>query len=102
MTEATGGVWVGVLTFVVTTPGARSLKDKRGMITPIVERLRRRFPVSVARLSDLDRRDRERLGVVIVSADPEVCRQVLERALAFAESFGLRLEATRLDVDRWD
>lgn len=102
MTEAAGGVWVGVLTFVVTTPGARSLKDKRGMVTPIVERLRQRFPVSVARLSDLDRRDRERLGVVVVSADPEVCRKVLERALSFAEGFGLRLESTRLDVDRWD
>jgi len=102
MTEVPGGVWVGVLTFDVATPGARSLKDKRGTITPIVERLRRRFPVSVARLSDLDRLDRERVGVVIISADPEVCRKVLERALAFAEGFGLRLEATRLDVDRWD
>jgi len=40
--------------------------------------------------------------VVIVSADPEVCRKVLERALGFSEGFGLRLEATRLDVDRWD
>ncbi len=102
MSASSSGVWVGVLTFVVATPGARSLKDKRGMVTPIVERLRQRFPVSVARLADLDRLDRERLGVVVVSADPEVCRTVLDRALRFAESFGLRLEATRIDVDRWD
>lgn len=102
MSAPSGGVWVGVLTFVVATPAARSLKEKRGTITPLVERLRQRFPVSVARLADLDRLDRERLGVVVVSADPEVCRTVLERALGFAQSCGPRLEATRVEVERWD
>jgi uncharacterized protein YlxP (DUF503 family) len=96
------GAWVGVLTFVVATPGARSLKDKRGLITPIVERTRRRFPVSVARLDGLDRLDRETLGAVVISADPEVCRSVLDRVRAFAESFGLRIEEVRSEVDRWD
>ena len=96
------GVWVGVLTFVVTTPGARSLKDKRGLVTPIVERTRRRFPVSVARLDGLDRRDRETLGAVVISADPEVCRSVLASVRAFVEGFGLRIEEVRSEVERWD
>lgn len=94
--------WVGVLTFVVATPGARSLKAKRSLITPIAERIRGRFPVSVARLGDLDRLDRETLGAVVLSADPEVCRRVLGRVLAFVEGFGLRIEETRIDVERWD
>ncbi|NBC96790.1 MAG: DUF503 family protein, partial [Deinococcus-Thermus bacterium] len=42
------GVWIGVLTFVVATPGARSRKQKRGLVAPIVERMRTRYPVSVA------------------------------------------------------
>lgn len=100
--SASGGPWVGVLTFVVATPGARSLKDKRGLVTPIVERMRRRFPVSVARLDGLDRLDRETVGAVVISADPEVCRSVLESVRAFAEGFGLRIEEVRSEVERWD
>lgn len=100
--SASSGAWVGVLTFVVATPSARSLKDKRGLVTPIVERTRRRFPVSVARLDGLDRLDRETLGAVVISADPEVCRSVLERVRAFAEGFGLRIEEARAEVERWD
>ncbi len=95
-------VWVGVLTFVVRTPGARSLKDKRGLVTPIVERVRSRFRVSVARLEGLDRLDRETLGAVVLSADPELCRSVLDRIRSFAEGFGLRVEDVRCEVERWD
>lgn len=100
--SASGDPWVGVLTFVVATPGARSLKDKRGLVTPIVERIRRRFPVSVARLDGLDRLDRETLGAVVISADPEVCRSVLASVRGFAEGFGLRIEEVRSEVERWD
>jgi uncharacterized protein YlxP (DUF503 family) len=94
-------VWIGVLTFDVLTPGARSLKEKRSLVRPIVDRARSRFEVSVARLDGLDRLDRETLGVSVLSSDPEVCRRLLERAHDFAASFGLRLEGTSLEVERW-
>jgi uncharacterized protein YlxP (DUF503 family) len=94
-------VWIGVLTFDVLTPGARSLKEKRSLVRPIVERTRSRFEVAVARLDGLDRLDRETLGVSVLSSDAEVCRRLLERAHDFAASFGLRLEGTRLEVERW-
>lgn len=97
-----GGVWVGVLTFTVQTPGARSLKAKRALVKPLVERLRARYPVSVARLAGLDRHDEETVGVATLGSDPEVCRRVLERALAFAASQGLRMGDTTVEVDRWD
>lgn len=100
--EAHGPIWVGVATFVVRTPGVRSLKQKRGMIKPIVERLRTRFDVSVARLDGLERLDRETIGVSVLSSDPEVCRTLLERVLDTAASVGPRLEATAVDVERWD
>lgn len=95
-------VWIGVLTFEVETPGAASLKEKRALIRPIVERTRRRFEVSVARLDGLDRLDRETLGATAISADPDVCRRHLERVRAFAEGFGLRLSGTTLEIERWD
>lgn len=96
------GVWIGVATWMLDTHAARSLKDKRGIITPIVERLRQRYPVSVARLDHLDTYTSERLGMVVMNQDPAVCRQVLERALAFVESFGHRTFDVTIDVERWD
>ena len=102
MSEATGPIWVGVATFDVLTPEARSLKDKRGLVTPVVERLRRRFDVSVARLGHLDRWDRETIGVSVVSSDPDVARSLLERVLDVAESVGPRLASSTVEVERWD
>ena len=97
-----GGVWVGVLTFTVETPGVTSLKAKRSLIKPLVERMRSRFPVSVARLAGLSRYDEETIGAVTISADPEVCGGILARTLAFAEGHGLRLRDVTTDVERWD
>lgn len=94
--------WIGLLVFTVETPGARSLKEKRALIKPLVERMRARFPVTVARLASLDRHDEERIGAVTLSADAELCRAVLDRALAFAEGQGLRIRDVSVDVDRWD
>ncbi|MDR9390517.1 MAG: DUF503 domain-containing protein [Trueperaceae bacterium] len=94
--------WVGVATFDVHTPDARSKKDKRGVVTPLVERLRRRYPVSVARLAGVDRLDRETIGLVVINADAAQCRSVLETATAYAATFGARVDAVRIDVERWD
>lgn len=93
--------WVGLLTFTVETPGAHSLKEKRALIKPIVERMRSRFPVTVARIALLERYDEETIGAVTLSADAEVCRAVLDRALAFAEGHGLRIRDVDSEVDRW-
>lgn len=72
------------------------------MVKPVVERLRSRFEVAVARLEGLDRLDRETIGVSILSSDPEVCRTVLGHVLDAAASVGPRLEASAIDVERWD
>lgn len=96
------GVWVGVLTFTVETPGVTSLKAKRGLVKPLVERVRSRYPVSVARLAGLDRHDEETIGAVTLSSDPEVCRAVLDRVLAFVEGHGLRIRDVSHEVERWD
>lgn len=96
-----GPVWIGVLTITAETPGARSRKQKRGMIAPLVERLRSRFPFSVARIGGMDSLDHEVLVAVTVSGDPDVCRGVLERASTFASGLGLALDV-HSEVERWD
>lgn len=102
MHEREHGVWLGVATWTIDTHAARSLKDKRGIVTPIVERLRQRYPVSVARLDGQDAITSERLGMVVMNQDPGVCRQVLERALTFVASYGHRVFDVAVDVERWD
>jgi len=98
--EAT--VYVGVLLVTVDTTGAGSLKGKRAMLLPVTERLKARFPVSVARLAGLESHDWERIGVSAISNDREWLERTLGRALALVEQRGLRVRSSRLDIDVWD
>lgn len=94
-------VWVGVLLVEVETPGVASLKGKRALVKPIVERLKSRFPVSVARLDGLDAYDWERIGASAISHDPAWLEGMLGKALAFVEGQGLRIRTSSLDVEAW-
>ncbi|HEX2865023.1 MAG TPA: DUF503 family protein, partial [Deinococcales bacterium] len=42
--------FVGVYQARLVMPWVRSLKEKRSLVKPVTERLKARFPVSVARL----------------------------------------------------
>jgi len=48
---------------------ARSLKDKRGVLRPVVEGLRARFHLSVAEVDHQDDHHQATVGVAIVAAD---------------------------------
>jgi uncharacterized protein len=95
-------VYVGVLLVTLETPAVHSLKEKRSLILPITERLKARFPVSVARLDGLNAHAWERIGVSAISADPGWLERVLGSALAFVEGRGLSVRASSIEVDVWD
>ena len=57
----------------------RSLKEKRGVVRPIVAELRRRFDVAAAEAGHLDLYRRATIGVAVVAADAGHCREVLDR-----------------------
>jgi hypothetical protein len=46
--------WVGVLQLEVGCPWVRSLKQKRALIAPLLERWRRGYSLSVVRTAGLD------------------------------------------------
>lgn len=94
-------VWVGVLLVELETPGLSSLKQKRALVKPIVERLKARFPLSVSRLEGLDVYDWERIGASAISHDPEWLQGVLGKALAFVEAQGLRVRTSSVEVEAW-
>jgi len=57
----------------------RSLKQKRGVVRPLVAELRRRYPgVAVAETGHLDLYRRAEIGIAVVSATASNATQVLD------------------------
>lgn len=94
--------WVGVLQVEVGCPWVHSLKEKRALIVPLLERWRRGYSLSVARVGGLDAHGWERLAVVAVDADRDRLAGVLAQAEAAVREAGLDVVAARLDVEPWD
>jgi uncharacterized protein YlxP (DUF503 family) len=80
-----------------------SLKEKRGVVRPIVAELRRRFEVSAAETGDQDLQRRAEVSVALVTGDHAQATQVLaecERLLAGRPEVELLSTRTRvLDDD---
>lgn len=86
---------VGLLTLEIYIPGVSSLKEKRGIVKPIIARLRKEFNVSVAEVDDQDHWGHAVLAVACVSASPDYAHGLLTRV---AESVALwRLDAELVD-----
>lgn len=100
MADAT--VYVGVLLVTVDTRGVDSLKGKRALLMPVTEKLKTRFPVSVARLDGLDSHDWERIGLSAISNDRSWIERTLLSALAFIEGRGLPIRDSSVDIEVWD
>lgn len=57
-----------------------SLKDKRAVIRPVIERLRRQLSISVAEVGLHDDLRRARLGLALVATDLAEARRLLDQA----------------------
>ena len=77
----------------------KTLKEKRSIVVPVVEKLRSRFPVSVASLAGAQNRNCERLGVVSISSDRNWLEKVLESARRFAISGEACVRSTSIGVE---
>lgn len=92
-------MFVGVLKLTFHIPHARSLKEKRGVVRKIRDRIRARFDVSIAEIDAQDLHQRAVFGVAVVSGASAVCDSVLEqvaRAAALQEDAVLTDRATEL------
>jgi uncharacterized protein YlxP (DUF503 family) len=70
-------MFIGVLRLVFQIPGAASLKDRRRVVKSFKDRVRARFPVSIAEVGDLERWQVATLGVAVVSGEAARCQEVL-------------------------
>jgi len=71
-------MFVATLELDVLLGDVHSLKEKRGVVRPIVGELRRRFEVAVAETGHLDLHRRAAIGVAVVAADAAHCGDVLD------------------------
>jgi uncharacterized protein YlxP (DUF503 family) len=69
---------VGALSLDVLLGDVHSLKQKRSVVRPIVAELRRKYDVSAAEAGHLDLHRRALVGVAVVGADAQHCREVLD------------------------
>lgn len=94
-------VYIGLLLFTVELPGMRSLKEKRSVIVPLVERMRSRFHLSVARLAGADAHDWERLGAAVLGSDRLVVLGSLQAVEAFLLASGVTVTGVETQIERW-
>lgn len=78
-------MFVGILRLVFQIPGAASLKDRRRVVKSFKDRVRARFPVSIAEVGDLERYQVATLGVATVANDAARCQEVLSAVARAAE-----------------
>lgn len=71
-------MFVGSLSVDLLLGDVHSLKEKRGIVRPILAELARKYPVSVAEVGDQDLHRRALIGVAVVAGDPAHCREVLD------------------------
>ncbi len=70
--------YVGIFTVRLETPWVRSLKEKRAIVRPVMERVKARFPVSAARLDGLNEHAWEKVGFSVIGNDAEWVSGVLQ------------------------
>lgn len=89
---------VGAAVVELHVHGSRSLKQKRGVVRSIVQRLRNRFNVSVAEIGGQGTWQVAVLGIAATGSDRRYVRGQLDEALAFVEELHLA-EVTGGDVE---
>jgi len=94
--------YVAVAQLEIRMPWVRSLKEKRAVVKPIVEGLKRRYQLAVARVEGHDAHAWERLAIATVGTDSDALRGTLAAAERFVVAAGVEVAWARVDVERWD
>jgi uncharacterized protein YlxP (DUF503 family) len=92
---------VGVCTISLSIPGVRSLKEKRGVIKPLVAHVRKEFNVSVAEVDDQDLWQSATLAVAAVAGAGTNLHGLLEQTVSWIERTQPHVFVTNWEIDVW-
>ncbi|HQE92436.1 MAG TPA: DUF503 domain-containing protein [Anaerolineae bacterium] len=77
---------IGACTLHLYLPGVLSLKEKRGLLKPLLHQLRRRFDVAAAEVGHNDTWQTADIAIVAVASDAGHIYTVLEKAVHWIEA----------------
>lgn len=80
---------VGVCRITLLAPACHSLKEKRGVVRRIVDRVRSRFHVNLAEVDGQDTWQRAVLGFAVVSGDAALVESTTNQIIGAVEAMGL-------------
>ncbi|MCL6644949.1 MAG: DUF503 domain-containing protein [Dehalococcoidia bacterium] len=92
---------VGVLRMSLRIP-SRTLKEKRAIVRPVVERLRSRFNASVAEIDALDAVGLAVIAAAVISNDPRHADEQLQAIAAAVQDWRLDAELVDLETELLD
>ena len=90
-------MWIGWIEFDLLLGDVHSLKEKRGVLRPVIAELRRATEASVAEVGDQDLHRRATVGVGVVAAGADRVTEVLDLAERLVSA---RPEITLLSAGR--
>jgi uncharacterized protein YlxP (DUF503 family) len=73
-------MWIGWIEFDLLLGDVRSLKEKRGILRPLLADLGRRTEAAVAEVASHDLHRRAGIGIGVVASEASHVRDVLDRA----------------------
>ena len=76
---------VGLLTAELYVPDTMSLKDKRSVVSSLLERLSNRFNVAVAEIDALDNHRTAIIAITTVANDLKFVTRVLDTVITYIE-----------------
>ncbi len=76
------------MTWELSLPGCRSLKEKRTVVRSLKDRLRHKFKVSVAETDFQDKTDRAEVTVAFVTSDGRLAQSIADKIDRFVVDTG--------------
>ncbi len=96
-------IYIGVFQARLEMPWVHSLKEKRALVKPVVEKLKVRYAVAAARLGGTGEHTWETIGVSAISSDRVLLEGLLRNVEAFVAAQGdYRVSESRIDLELWD
>tara|TARA_Y100000814_G_scaffold66373_1_gene41155 strand:- start:98 stop:379 length:282 start_codon:yes stop_codon:yes gene_type:complete len=80
-------LFIGLLTIDFLVPECSSLKQKRGIVKSLIDKMRNNFNASVSEIAN-DKWQRGQIGVSIVSNDSRFLDSQLRKIMNFVETVG--------------
>jgi uncharacterized protein YlxP (DUF503 family) len=92
---------VGAAIVEIRIHGSRSLKQRRGVVRSITQRVSNRYNLSIAEVGGQDTWQRAELGLCSAGTDRQRVRSLIESAVAFIEELHLA-EIIAVDIEVMD